>query len=66
MDAKYYRPAEVETLLGDPANARNRLGWEPTTTLEEMITEMMATDLSEARKNRLLLREGYEVNQARE
>ena len=66
VDAKYYRPAEVETLLGDPANARNRLGWEPTTTLEEMITEMMATDLSEARKNRLLLREGYEVNQARE
>ncbi|MEH6584240.1 MAG: GDP-mannose 4,6-dehydratase [Halioglobus sp.] len=66
VDEKYYRPAEVETLLGDPSNAKNKLGWEPTTTLDEMISEMMANDLTAARKNRLLLREGYEVNQTQE
>jgi GDPmannose 4,6-dehydratase len=66
VDAKYYRPAEVETLLGDPGKARDKLGWEPTTTLDEMIGEMMDTDLTAARKNRLLLREGYQVNQTHE
>ncbi len=66
VDEKYYRPTEVETLLGDPAKAKNKLGWQPTTTLDEMIEEMMATDLTAARKNRLLLREGYEVNQSHE
>lgn len=66
VDEKYYRPSEVETLLGDPAKAKIKLGWQPTTTLDEMIEEMMATDLTAARKNRLLLREGYEVNQAHE
>jgi len=66
VDEKYYRPTEVETLLGDPAKAKSKLGWQPTTTLDEMIEEMMATDLTAARKNRLLLREGYEVNQSHE
>jgi GDPmannose 4,6-dehydratase len=66
VDAKYYRPAEVETLLGDPSLAKDRLGWQPTTTLDEMIGEMMDTDLTAARKNRLLLREGFEVNQTHE
>ncbi len=66
VDEKYYRPAEVETLLGDPTYAKNKLGWEPTTTLDEMIGEMVAGDLGEAKKNRLLMKEGYEVNQARE
>ncbi len=66
VDEKYYRPAEVETLLGDPQNARKKLGWVPTTTLDEMIAEMVAGDLGEAKKNRLLLSEGYEVNQSRE
>ena len=66
VDAKYYRPAEVETLLGDPAKAKRILGWQPATTLDQMIEEMMTTDLTAARKNRLLLREGYEVNQTHE
>ncbi|KAA1188932.1 GDP-mannose 4,6-dehydratase [Pseudohalioglobus sediminis] len=66
VDARYYRPAEVETLLGDPTKAREKLGWQPTTTLDEMITEMANNDLQAARKNRLLEREGYEVTQARE
>ncbi|MEP1472119.1 MAG: GDP-mannose 4,6-dehydratase [Halieaceae bacterium] len=61
VDSKYYRPAEVETLLGDPTNAKEKLGWVPGTTLEEMITEMVANDLSEAKKHRLLLDSGYDV-----
>ncbi|QFU74635.1 GDP-mannose 4,6-dehydratase [Halioglobus maricola] len=66
IDTRYYRPAEVETLLGDPALAKEKLGWEPRTTLDEMIIEMVENDLNTARKNRLLLDSGYEVNQARE
>ena len=58
--------AEVETLLGDPTKAKTKLGWQPTTTLDEMIKEMIDTDLIAARKNRLLVREGYEVNQTQE
>ena len=45
VDKRYFRPTEVETLLGDPANARNKLGWEPTTTFAEMVKEMVETDL---------------------
>jgi len=66
VDARYYRPAEVESLLGDPSEARRQLGWQPTTTLAEMISEMVEHDLTAARKNRLLMNEGYEVNQTHE
>jgi GDPmannose 4,6-dehydratase len=66
VDPQYYRPAEVETLLGDPTKAHEKLGWQPRTTLDEMISEMVATDLDNARKNRLLSYAGYEVNEARE
>ena len=66
VDPRYYRPAEVETLLGDPALAKARLGWEPCTTLQEMIAEMVENDLQAAKKNRLLMQSGYEVNQTRE
>ena len=66
IDTRYYRPAEVETLLGDPSHAKTRLGWEPRTTLDEMIEEMVASDLATAKKNRLLRESGYEVNHARE
>ena len=66
VDAKYYRPTEVETLLGDPTKAKTKLGWQPTTTLDDMIKEMIDTDLITAQKNRLLVREGYEVNQTHE
>ncbi len=63
VDKKYYRPTEVDTLLGDPSQAKNKLGWEPRVTLDEMITEMVANDLQIAKKNRLLLKSGYDVNQ---
>ena len=66
IDPRYYRPAEVETLLGDPTLAKEQLGWQPTTTLDQMIEEMVASDLAAAKKNRLLRDSGYEVNHARE
>ena len=58
---RYFRPAEVETLLGDPTKAREKLGWTPTTTLEELVAEMVAADQEEARKEALLLRKGFNV-----
>lgn len=66
IDPRYFRPAEVETLLGDPSKAREKLGWTPTTTLEELVTEMVTEDLQEARKEALLKREGFNVTGARE
>ncbi len=61
IDRRYFRPAEVETLLGDPTRARERLGWTPTTTLEELVAEMVATDKEEAAKEATLRREGFKV-----
>jgi GDPmannose 4,6-dehydratase len=66
VDPKYYRPSEVETLLGDPSKAKQKLGWEPRTTLEQMIQEMVANDLSDTKKHRLLLQQGYQVNATHE
>ncbi|MEM9150761.1 MAG: GDP-mannose 4,6-dehydratase [Cyanobacteria bacterium P01_F01_bin.3] len=54
VDPRYYRPAEVESLLGDPSLAQQRLGWKPETTLKEMINEMVISDLATARNARLL------------
>ena len=45
MDPRYFRPTEVELLIGDPAKAREKLGWEATTTLAEMVAEMVISDL---------------------
>jgi GDPmannose 4,6-dehydratase len=50
VDPRYFRPAEVETLLGDPTRAHERLGWKPTTTVEQLAAEMMAADLAIARR----------------
>ena len=55
VDPRYFRPAEVETLLGDPSKAREKLGWEPEITLDEMIDEMVAHDLAQAQQQKLLL-----------
>ena len=62
IDPRYYRPTEVETLLGDPSKAKQKLGWVPEITLDEMVTEMVAYDLAEAKKNALLRQSGYAVN----
>ena len=66
IDPRYFRPAEVETLLGDPAKAKEKLGWTPTTTLEELVAEMVAIDKEEAQKEAYLKRKGFNVVGARE
>jgi len=66
IDPRYYRPAEVETLLGDPSKAKEKLGWTPEVTLDEMISEMVANDLDQARQHALLKNHGYTVSVGKE
>ena len=61
IDPQYYRPTEVETLLGDPSKAKQKLGWTPEITLDQMITEMVAYDLNAAKQLALLKQHGYTV-----
>jgi GDPmannose 4,6-dehydratase len=61
VDPRYFRPTEVETLLGDPSKAKNDLGWVPEITLDEMVQEMVAYDLSKAKQHALLKQHGYNV-----
>lgn len=61
IDPRYFRPTEVETLLGDPTKAKEKLGWKPEITIDQMIEEMVASDLAQAKKNTLLKRNGYKV-----
>jgi GDPmannose 4,6-dehydratase len=61
VDPRYFRPTEVETLLGNPAKAKEKLGWTPTTTFNELVSEMMRTDLEIAQKDELCKREGFTV-----
>jgi GDPmannose 4,6-dehydratase len=62
VDPAYFRPTEVDTLLGDPAKARRQLGWEPRISLDEMIEEMVVEDLSAAQQLALLNTSGYKVH----
>lgn len=62
IDPRYFRPAEVETLLGDPAKAKAKLGWVPEITVQEMCKEMVRSDLADARKHALLKQHGFKVN----
>jgi len=66
VDPRYFRPAEVETLLGDPAKAKAKLGWVPEITVEEMCAEMVASDLDEARRHALLKSHGHRVSVSKE
>ena len=66
VDSRYFRPAEVETLLGDPSKAKETLGWIPEITVEEMCAEMMAHDLDQAKQKSLLKSHGYRVQVPRE
>ncbi|WP_286281402.1 GDP-mannose 4,6-dehydratase [Polynucleobacter sp. HIN8] len=61
IDPHYYRPTEVETLLGDPSKAKERLGWIPEITLDQMIEEMVSNDLEKAKQHALLKKFGYAV-----
>ena len=62
IDPRYFRPAEVETLLGDPTKAKTKLGWTPEITAQEMCKEMVVNDLAQAKQHALLKRHGYQVN----
>jgi len=61
IDPRYFRPAEVETLLGDPSKAKQQLGWEPQITAQEMCAEMVAADLLTARRHALLKEHGMDL-----
>lgn len=61
VDPRYFRPAEVDTLLGNPAKAKDRLGWIPEITVEQMCAEMVAQDLDQAKRHALLKSHGYDV-----
>ena len=61
VDPRYFRPTEVETLLGDPTKAREKLGWVPRITFSELVREMMREDLKEAERDALCSREGFRV-----
>ncbi len=61
VDPRYFRPTEVETLLGDPAKAKEKLGWEPEITFDEMVHEMMENDLQLARRDALVKEHGYKA-----
>jgi GDPmannose 4,6-dehydratase len=62
VDPRYFRPTEVETLLGDASKAREKLGWKPRTTFEELVKEMVREDLKTAERDELVKRHGYYTN----
>lgn len=62
IDPRYFRPTEVETLLGDPSKAKQKLGWVPEITVQEMCAEMVASDLDEAKRHAMLQSHGFNVN----
>jgi GDPmannose 4,6-dehydratase len=61
VDPRYFRPTEVETLLGDSSKAREKLGWVPEITLDEMVAEMVREDLKIAERDELCRREGFQT-----
>lgn len=64
VDPQYYRPTEVETLLGDPSKAKAKLGWSPKTTFEALVKEMVAADMDTAKRDALVKGEGFKVYQS--
>lgn len=61
VDPRYYRPTEVETLLGDPTKAKEKLGWTPKTTLQELVVEMVRSDYTSAKRDSLVKQAGYQA-----
>ena len=66
VDSRYYRPTEVESLIGDASKAHERLGWSPSVTFADLVKEMVAEDLGDARRDELNLRRGFVVKNHRE
>jgi GDPmannose 4,6-dehydratase len=61
VDPRYYRPTEVETLLGDPTKAKQKLGWTPKTTLQELVKEMVEADYTSARRDSMVKLAGFKA-----
>ncbi len=61
VDPRYFRPTEVETLLGDASRAREKLGWSPRTTFAELVSEMVSEDLRAAERDELVRSNGYTI-----
>jgi GDPmannose 4,6-dehydratase len=61
VDPRYFRPTEVETLLGDPTKAREKLGWVPRTSFDELVAEMVREDLKSAERDELIKRHGFKA-----
>jgi len=59
VDPRYFRPTEVETLLGDPTKAKEKLGWTPQTSFQELVSEMVRGDLEEAKRDELCREHGF-------
>jgi GDPmannose 4,6-dehydratase len=66
IDPRYYRPTEVETLLGDPTKAKEKLGWIPEIMLDQMIEEMVFYDLDRAKQRALLQKNGFSISVSKE
>jgi len=66
VDPRYFRPAEVDSLLGNPTKAKEKLGWVPEITVEEMCAEMVAEDLEQAKQHSLLKQHGFQIQMTRE
>ena len=66
IDPRYFRPTEVETLLGDASKARDKLGWKPEIDFQTLVHEMVTEDLQLAQRDALMTREGFKVFQYRE
>ena len=62
IDKRYFRPTEVEALIGNPAKAKERLGWAPKISVKEMCAEMVAADLQEAKKQVLMMSNGFDTS----
>ena len=62
IDKRYFRPSEVDSLLGDSSKAKNELGWRPNKTLEQLISEMIKSDRELASQKALLIKDGYKIN----
>jgi GDPmannose 4,6-dehydratase len=61
VDPRYFRPTEVETLLGDPSKAKEKLGWTPKISFDELVSEMVREDLKSAERDELVKKHGYKT-----
>jgi GDPmannose 4,6-dehydratase len=66
VDPRYFRPAEVDTLVGDPSKAREKLRWQAKTSFEQLVEEMVREDLREAERDALVKKHGHRVHKHHE